>query len=266
MTLDLYQVDAFADRIFTGNPAAVCPLDEWLPDETMQQIAMENNLSETAFFVEEGGGFNLRWFTPKAEVDLCGHATLATAHVLFSQLNYEKTDISFFTKSGELIVAKKREGLYSMNFPAKSLEREAPPLDLYHALGGEIADEVYKADDFMWVLDKEEKVRSMAPNFNLLAEVDTRGIIVTAPGKEVDFVSRFFAPAVGINEDPVTGSAHTMLTPYWSQRLAKKELMARQISSRGGELQCTLMDGDRVEITGKACTYMTGKIVIFDKE
>ncbi|MBN2732675.1 MAG: PhzF family phenazine biosynthesis protein [Balneolaceae bacterium] len=265
MILDLYQVDAFANHMFTGNPAAVCLLDEWLPDETMQQIAMENNLSETAFFVSQGSGFALRWFTPKAEVALCGHATLATAHVLFSHLNYEKEEVSFFTQSGELLVVEKGESLYGMNFPGKSLEREAPPLDLYHALGGEIADEVYKADDFMWVMDKEEKVRNMSPNFNLLAEVDTRGIIVTAPGNEVDFVSRFFAPAVGINEDPVTGSAHTMLTPYWSQRLGKDELTARQISSRGGELQCILMDDGRVEIAGKACTYMKGKIKLEDR-
>lgn len=262
MKIKLYQVDAFASRVFEGNPAAVCPLKEWLPDEIMQQIAMENNLSETAFFVEQENGYGLRWFTPKAEVDLCGHATLATAHVLFHHLDYERKSISFFTNSGELTVVRKETGRYAMNFPVSSLSREAPPQDLYHALGGEIADEVYKADDFMLVLDIEEKVRKIIPDFSQLAKVDTRGVIVTAPAEDenIDFVSRFFAPAVGINEDPVTGSAHTMLTPYWAKKLGKNELMARQISARGGELKCKLMDNDRVEISGQACTYMVGEI------
>jgi len=264
MTIDLYQVDAFGSHIFEGNPAAICPLEKWLPDKLMQQIAMENNLSETAFFVKQERGYNLRWFTPKAEVDLCGHATLATAHVLFHHLSYEGTSISFFTKSGELTVTKKEDGWYAMNFPATSLHPEAPPLDLYHALSGEIADEVYKADDFMWVLDTEEKVRNISPDFNLLAKVDTRGVIVTAPAEDgnIDFVYRFFAPAVGINEDPVTGSAHTMLVPYWAKRLDKKELAARQISERGGNLKCTLLDGNRVEISGQACTYMIAEIEV----
>lgn len=262
MRQKIYQVDAFSSDLFGGNPAAVCPLDEWLPDSVMQQIAMENNLSETAFFAEEGQGFRLRWFTPKAEVDLCGHATLGTAHILYHHLNYEKPQISFFTNSGELIVMKAGDETYAMNFPAKPLKKEAPPLDLYHALGGEIADEVYKADDFMMVLDKEEKIRSLAPDFGQLAKVDTRGVIVTAPGEDVDFVSRFFAPAVGINEDPVTGSAHTMLIPYWAKRLNKRELTARQISERSGDLNCKLLDDGRVEISGQACTFMIGNIKV----
>lgn len=260
MELNIYQVDAFSNEVFSGNPAAVCPLDQWPADNLLQQIAMENNLSETAFFVKNGNGFNLRWFTPQTEVDLCGHATLATAHVVFEHLEYAEKAISFFTKSGELTVEKEPDGRYAMNFPAKNLEKEAPPLDLYHGLGGEIADEVYRADDFMLVLDKEEKVRNLKPDFNLLATVDARGIIVTAPGENVDFVSRFFAPAVGVNEDPVTGSAHTMLIPYWSRRLNKSELKARQISKRGGELMCRALDGGRVEISGSACTFLTGKI------
>lgn len=264
MQQKIYQVDAFSDEIFAGNPAAVCPLDEWLPETVMQNIAMENNLSETAFFVGEDQGYKLRWFTPKAEVDLCGHATLATAHVLYSHLHFADEQILFLTKSGELTVTKKDKSIYAMNFPAKPAAKEAPPLDLYHAMGGEIADEVYKADDFLLVLENEEKVRNVVPDFSLLAKVDTRGVIVTAPGKETDFVSRFFAPAVGVNEDPVTGSTHTMLAPYWAQRLNKKELSARQISRRGGELKCKLLDGERVEISGKACTYMAGEITLPD--
>ncbi len=263
MTLDIYQIDAFASRLFEGNPAAVIPLTKWLPDELLQKIAMENNLSETAFFVGEGGGFKLRWFTPKAEVDLCGHATLAAAHLLFEHLRYEESNVSFFTKSGTLEVEKKGDWC-SMDFPAKPFPKEAPPLDLYHALGGVIAAEVYKDDDFMWVVDKEEKVRNITPDFTALSKVDTRGVIVTAPAEDdaIDFVSRFFAPSVGINEDPATGSAHTMLTPYWAGRLGKKRLTAQQISERGGILKCELRDEERVRIAGQARTYMEGKIEI----
>ncbi len=263
MKLDIYQIDAFAGRLFEGNPAAVIPLKEWLPDTLLQNIAMENNLSETAFFVKETDGFRLRWFTPKAEVDLCGHATLAAAHLFFSQLEYEHELISFFTNGGILKV-KKKDDWYYMNFPAKSFPKEAPPLDLYHALGGVIADEVYKADDFMLVVDEQEKVRAMDPDFSALAKVDTRGVIITAPAENIniDFVSRFFAPSVGINEDPVTGSAHAMLVPYWTQRLKKRKLTARQISERGGTLKCRLLDDDRVEIAGQACTYMKGEIEV----
>lgn len=263
MQLKLYQIDAFTDQLFKGNPAAVCPLNEWLPDALLQQIAMENNLSETAFIVEEEQGYHLRWFTPTAEVDLCGHATLATAHLLFTQLGYDQPEVTFLTKSGNLPVQKVAHG-YSMQFPTKTYPREAPPLDLYHALGGEIADEVYKNDDFMWVLDKEEKVRRMAPDFTALAEVDMRAVIVTAPAdaSAVDFISRFFAPSVGVNEDPVTGSAHCMLIPYWAQRLDKKKLAARQISKRGGSLGCELVDDETVQMTGQARTYLEGVINI----
>ncbi len=261
MKLKIYQIDAFTNRLFEGNPAAVVPLKKWLPDELLQKIAMENNLSETAFFVEEEDGFRLRWFTPKAEVDLCGHATLATAHLLFDLLEYEQTFISFFTNSGTLKVEKKGDW-YSMNFPAKPIPREAPPLNLYHALGGVIADEVYKDDDYLWVVDKEEKVRNITPDFTALANVDMRGVIVTAPanGEEIDFVSRFFAPAVGVNEDAVTGSAHCMLVPYWADRLGKKHLTAQQVSKRGGLLKCRFLENKRVEIAGQACNYLKGEI------
>lgn len=263
MTLDIYQIDAFANRLFEGNPAAVCPLDDWLPDQQLQKIAMENNLSETAFWVKEKEGFRLRWFTPEAEVDLCGHATLATAHLLFTHSGYDQTHIKFITNSGTLEVRKNSDG-YSMNFPAKPYPKEAPPLNLYHALGGFIADEVYKNDDYLWVFNKEEKIRNISPDFSALAEVNMRGVIVTAPAEdeETDFVSRYFAPSIGVNEDPVTGPTHCMLIPYWAERLDKKQLIANQISQRGGRLKCRLLDEDRVEITGQAKTYLKGKIEI----
>lgn len=261
MKIKLYQIDAFAGQLFEGNPAAVCPLQEWLPDGVMQNMAMENNLAETAFFVEENEGFRLRWFTPLTEVDLCGHATLASAHLLFEHLGYNQPEISFFTRSGTLKVEKENDW-YKMRLPAKPFPKEAPPLELYHALGGEIADEVYKSDDFMWVFDKEDKIRKMKPDFTALSKIKTRGVIVTAPADDenVDFVSRFFAPAVGVNEDPVTGSAHTMLVPYWAQRLGKKQLAARQISKRGGLLKCELLHDKYVMIAGQARTYMEGVI------
>lgn len=261
MKLDLYQIDAFARGIFEGNPAAVCPLAEWIPDGLMQQIAMENNLSETAFFVEVDGRFDLRWFTPEAEVDLCGHATLASAHLLFHHLGYGSDTIFFDTRSGELTVS--REGdLLLMNFPAARPEETELPAGMEQALGV-TPGKCYRATDYLLILDREQAVRDLEPDFTAMKKIDTRGVIVTAPGEEVDFVSRFFAPAVGINEDPVTGSAHTLLTPYWSGRLGKRDLRARQISKRGGELRCRLL-GDRVEIGGYAKTYMTGIITIPD--
>ena len=232
MKQKLYQVDAFADKLFEGNPAAVCPLEEWLPDTMLQQIATENNLSETAYFVKEEDGYRLRWFTPAAEVDLCGHATLASAHVLFEHLRYKGAELSFSSNSGQLTV-RKESGMLTMNFPASRGEEVDPPGSLMKALGTN-ADRVFKATDYMVVLDDEEQVKSLDPNLFLLNRINTRGIIVTAPGRKYDFVSRFFAPAVGINEDPVTGSAHTMLAPYWSERLGKKGLIARQMSKRGG--------------------------------
>lgn len=265
MTLDIYQIDAFTNHLFKGNPAAVCPLNKWLPDRVLQKIAMENNLSETAFFVRKNGEYHLRWFTPKKEVHLCGHATLATAHLLFSHFNYNEPKLIFHTKSGRLKV-RREEDWYYMILSSTSFPKEAPPLDLYHALGGFIADEVYKNIDFMWVLNKEEKVHNIEPNFTALAQIDTRGVIVTAPAdaENIDFVSRFFAPSIGVNEDPVTGSAHATLIPYWSQRLNKNELTACQISERGGLLKCKKLNEDSVEISGQASTYLQGKIYIPD--
>ncbi|MEQ9309571.1 MAG: PhzF family phenazine biosynthesis protein [Balneolaceae bacterium] len=260
MKTPIYQVDAFTNHIFGGNPAAVCPLKEWIKPELMQFIAMENNLSETAFFVRKGDVFALRWFTPVAEVDLCGHATLASAHVLFEELGYQKEEIKFDTKSGRLIV-KKEGGRLSMDFPADKMQQvHAPPI-LFQALGINPSIFTFKSDDYMVVLDSEKEVAQLDPDFKMLKEVNARGIIVTAPGNEVDFVSRFFAPRHNIDEDPVTGSAHTKLTPYWSERLGKKEMEARQISERVGVL--TIRDkNDRVEILGKAVTFMKGEITI----
>lgn len=259
MKQKLYQVDAFAGKLFEGNPAAVCPLSEWLPDITLQQIAMENNLSETAYFVQEEDGYRLRWFTPVAEVDLCGHATLASAHVLFEHLQYDRPEIEFSSNSG-LLTVRKDGDLLVMNFPVSRGERVAHAEPLLEALGTD-SDEVYRATDYLVVLKDEGQVRNLDPNFLQLNRIDTRGVIVTAPGGKFDFVSRFFAPAVGVNEDPVTGSAHTMLAPYWSDRLGKNELTARQVSKRGGTVYCK-MRGDRVEISGEAITYLEGMIEI----
>ena len=259
MKVPIFQVDAFTDHIFGGNPAAVCPLEKWLDDETMQHLAQENHLSETAFFVKTEDEFEMRWFTPEVEVDLCGHATLATAHVLFEHLGYEKVEIRFQTKSGLLTVKKEGERLM-MDFPTDDMPQVDPPAVLFQALGIR-SDHVFFTDDYMVVLDSEEDVQNIDPDFRLLSEVNARGVIVTAPGNEVDFVSRFFAPGAGIDEDPATGSAHTKLTPYWSRKLGKDILEARQISKRVGELTCR-NKGDRTEILGNAVTYLIGEINI----
>ena len=255
----LFQVDAFASQRFEGNPAAVCPLDHWLDDHLLQAIAEENNLSETAFFVPEGDGFSLRWFTPLAEVELCGHATLASAHVLFEHSDYDKPLITFETRSGQLCVERAHTGL-SMNFPAiKALPCTAPEL-LKQAIGL-VAQEVLAGDDYIVVLDSEAALRQIQPDQGLLSQLDRRGVIVTAPGAQHDFVSRFFAPKLGIPEDPVTGSAHCALAPYWATKLGKLNLQAKQVSRRGGEIGCQVQ-GDRVILSGQAITYMVGEISI----
>ena len=260
MKIQIFQVDAFTNETFKGNPAAVCPLDNWLPDDLMQKIAAENNLSETAFFVKKGNVFEIRWFTPTVEVDLCGHATLAAAHVLFNHLDY-KSDIIFLeSKSGELRVKKTRDLLW-LDFPAGFCEKVNIPSKLNEAISVQAIEASAARDYLMAVYGSEEIIQNMQPAFNLLKQLPYHAIIVTAKGKEVDFVSRMFAPAIGINEDPVTGSAHTVLTPYWSQKLKKVHLSARQISDRGGELQCTL-SGDRVEIGGQAVTFLVGEIYV----
>jgi PhzF family phenazine biosynthesis protein len=255
-TIPVYVVDAFTRRPFSGNPAAVCPLEAWLPDAQMQQIAAEHNLAETAFIVNEPAGWRIRWFTPAVEVDLCGHATLASAHVLAHHLGYLTGEVIFNSRSGPLPVRFEGDGQIVLDFPSRPGTRCEVPAALREGLGANPA-EVLRSRDFLVVFDDEETVRALTPDFAALARLDCLGVIVTAPGREVDFVSRFFAPRVGVNEDPVTGSAHCTLTPYWSARLRKAELRARQVSARGGDLVCRLA-GDRVHIAGHAVTYLTG--------
>jgi PhzF family phenazine biosynthesis protein len=257
MKLRQYQVDAFATRVFEGNPAAVCPLERWLDDALLQAIAAENNLSETAFFVPTKEGFGLRWFTPLTEVDLCGHASLAAAHVLFESLGYAGRSIRFETRSGELIV-KKTGGRLEMDFPACRPRPCAAPETLVKGLGQRPL-EVLAADDYLAVYDSEAVVRAITPDFALLAQLDLRGVVITAPGTDADFVSRFFAPSYGIAEDPVTGSAHCELAPYWAARLGKSILTARQVSRRGGSLTCEMRAG-RVLLAGSAVTFMEAEI------
>jgi PhzF family phenazine biosynthesis protein len=259
MKLTLFQVDAFASRVFEGNPAAVCPLNEWLPDEVMQSIALENNLSETAFFVPEGGEYAIRWFTPVAEVDLCGHATLASAWVLFNRLGHASDRLRFSSRSGPLEVARDGERLV-LDFPAQPPRPCAAPPGLAEALGAEPL-ECLENVDLLAVLEDAETVRSLSPDFGRLAALDYRGVIVTAAGGGYDFVSRFFGPAVGVPEDPVTGSAHTKLVPFWASRLNRNRLEARQVSARGGNVSCRLR-GDRVLIAGTAVPYLEGTIEI----
>lgn len=259
MIINQYQVDAFANRVFEGNPAAVCPLASWLDDRLLQAIAAENNLSETAFFVPSAKGFSLRWFTPVREIDLCGHATLAAAHVIFEVVGYGGESITFETRSGELVVERQGDQL-AMDFPAMPPKSCALPDALLKGLG-RMPVEVLRADDYLAVFESEAVVRAIVPDFALLATLEARGVIITAPGEAVDFVSRFFAPRYGIPEDPVTGSAHCELAPYWAKRLGKSLLGARQVSRRGGNITCE-MKGDRVMLTGRAVTFMEARIFI----
>jgi predicted PhzF superfamily epimerase YddE/YHI9 len=257
MKIPLYQIDAFANQVFKGNPAAVCPLEKWLDDEILQNIAAENNLSETAYFVARGNQYELRWFTPKTEVDLCGHATLASAFVIFEHVNPSLAAVDFSTRSGLLRVERDGPRL-AMDFPSRPASNCAAPRNLLDALKVP-PREVLLSRDYLLVYETEEIVRSLQPDMGQLEKVDCLGTIVTAPGRQVDFVSRFFAPRAGISEDPVTGSAHCTLVPYWSRRLAKKELHALQVSRRGGELFCT-DNGERVKIAGHAVQVLFGHI------
>jgi len=257
LKLKQYQVDAFTDKVFAGNPAAVVPLSSWLDDSLLQAIAEENNLSETAFFVPSEKGFQLRWFTPVKEIDLCGHATLATAHVLFEILGYANLVITFETRSGKLFVEKRGKQL-AMNFPSCPPTPCPPCAALIKALGKRPI-EVLAADDYLAVFDSEATVLAIRPDHALLSQLDLRGVIVTAPGREVDFVSRFFAPKSGIPEDPVTGSAHCALAPYWANKLDKNVLLAKQVSKRGGDITCE-MKADRVLLAGCAVTFMEAEI------
>jgi PhzF family phenazine biosynthesis protein len=258
--IPMYQVDAFAGQVFSGNPAAICPLENWLPDSQMQAIAGENNLAETAFFVRNGAGYKLRWFTPLVEVELCGHATLASAFVILNDLTPGERSVSFDTKSGVLTVT--REGdLYSLDFPSRPPEAcDNVYPGLVPALGGKPVT-VLSARDYLVVYGSEDELRALRPDMSALMKVDRFAVIATAPGREADFVSRFFAPAKGVPEDPVTGSAHCTLIPYWSKRLGKQKLHAYQVSPRGGELWCEDR-GARVTISGKAVRFFEGAIFL----
>ncbi|MBK7562392.1 MAG: PhzF family phenazine biosynthesis protein [Chitinophagaceae bacterium] len=261
MKLTLYQVDAFADKLFGGNPAAVIPLKKWIPDEQMQQLALENNLSETVFFVpakKKGVDFDIRWFTPVQEINLCGHATLASAFVIFEKLKLKKKKVVFDSKSGLLTVLKKKDILI-MDFPSWPPERVTEfPDELLASLGNPEIAGVYKNREYLVELMNEEAVKNCRPDFSLMKKLD-RMVIITAPGKEVDFVSRFFGPAAGVDEDPVTGSAHAQLIPFWSEKLGKNNMRAKQLSQRGGELYCEQKE-NRVIIGGKCVFYMKGMI------
>ena len=260
MDIPYFEVAAFARQPFAGNPAGVCLLEnDWLPDEVMQNIAAENNLAETAFVVPRGGRFDLRWMTPAIEVALCGHATLASAHVLIHHRGYKGDSIYFDSKSGELSVSRD-DGRLVLDFPAQPAKPCRPPAKLSEALRA-TPHTVLKGRDYFAVLDNEREVAAVRPNFEMVASLDAQGVVVTAPGDQCDFVSRYFVPAAGIPEDPVTGSTHCTLIPYWSERLGKRQLTARQISPRGGELFCE-DHNDRVRIAGHAATYMQGTIEI----
>ena len=260
MKLDIFQVDAFTKEVFKGNPAAVCPLEKWLDAELMQKIALENNLAETAFFVKKDDVYEIRWFTPTFEIDLCGHATLASAFVIFEILKAETGKIKFHShKSGELSVEKQGDRLV-LDFPSRPVSPAETPDGLIEAIGKE-PKEVLKARDYFLVYENEQEILDIAPNFSRLLEVGGHGFIVTAKGETSDFVSRFFAPEVGVFEDPVTGSSHCNLIPYWAEKLGKTEMFARQISQRSGELFCKL-EGDRVKIGGNAVLYLKGEIYL----
>ncbi len=260
MNLEIYQVDAFASEVFKGNPAAICPLEEWLDAELMQKIALENNLSETAFFVRKDDVYEIRWFTPTFEIDLCGHATLGSAFVIFECLNAKESSVKFHShKSGKLLVEKNGDRLI-LDFPSRPVSPVEVPPGLIEAIGKQ-PKEVFKARDYFLVYETEQEVAEIEPNFAALLKIPTHAVIVTAKGDNCDFVSRFFAPEVGVYEDPVTGSAHCNLIPFWAQRLGKNELYARQISTRGGELFCELQ-GDRVKIGGSAVLYLKGEIYV----
>lgn len=259
MNIQIFQIDAFTSTAFGGNPAAVCPLENWLSDKQMQLIAMENNLAETAFYVKKEHDFEIRWFTPTTEVDLCGHATLASAFVIF---NFEQPDINIINfhspRSGNLTVSKNEE-LLTLNFPSDEIDEVEIPTEISESFDIKPKSVLKGKTDYILVFGSQEDIVNFNPDFDVIANLDSRGLIITAPGDNVDFVSRFFAPQSGIPEDPVTGSAHTSLTPYWSEKLGKKELTAKQLSKRQGDLLCINL-GDRVEISGKARLYMSGTI------
>jgi PhzF family phenazine biosynthesis protein len=259
MKLTIYQVDAFAEKVFSGNPAAVIPLNDWLEDALMQQIAMENNLSETAFFVKTEEGYHIRWFTPEYEIDLCGHATLASAYVIKNFLEPHLGSISFTTQKAGVLRTTASEGLYTLDFPSRVPQSADIPKDLLPSLGDPQAVEVLRSRDYFVVLPDEDAVRNATPDFGLMSGLDTIGVIITAKGRSADVVSRCFYPGLGIQEDPVTGSAHCNIVPYWAARLGKTRLSCLQLSARGGALDCEL-NGDRVLMSGKCVLFLKGEI------
>ena len=259
--IKIFQVDAFTNNLFSGNPAAVCILDNWLSDSIMQSIAQENYLSETAFLIKKKDKFFLRWFTPKVEIDLCGHATLATAHIIYSEMNYKTQYIEFNIKSGDILTVRRNNNLLTMNFPAYDPKITDQSLDeLYEAFG--VRPKLFLYNKYgLAVFDNEEEIIKIVPKINVIEQFSYNGIIVTAPGENVDFVSRFFAPKFGIPEDPVTGGAHCELIPYWSKRLNKDKMIAKQLSKRGGMIYCSYL-GDRVTMGGEAITFMKGELLL----
>jgi PhzF family phenazine biosynthesis protein len=260
MKLTIYQVDAFAEKVFQGNPAAVIPLDDWLEDDLMQQIAMENNLSETAYFVKTDNGYHLRWFTPTFEIDLCGHATLASAYIIKNFLEPHLAEINFTTQKAGTLRAIAKEGIYTLDFPSRMPQPCETPSQLLKSLNITTAVEVLKSRDYFVVLPNEDAVRNSEPDFVLMKELDSTGVVITAKGQSADVVSRCFYPGAGIPEDPVTGSAHCNIVPYWSEKLSKTKLLCKQLSQRGGDLHCELV-GDRVLMSGK-CVLLQGEIDI----
>jgi len=261
MKIKIFQIDAFTDKVFCGNPAAVCILDKWIDKESMQKIAAENNLAETAFVVKSDNDYEIRWFTPSIEVDLCGHATLAAAHVLYKYYNFEFDKINFHSHASGLLSVERNNDFLTLDFPTDIYKKADTPQVLIDAFG--LAPiETYKGKtDYLLIFSSKTDIENFKPDLNLIKKVDARGVIVSAEGKETDFVSRFFAPRSGVNEDPVTGSAHTTLTPFWAKKLNKDILTAKQLSKRQGDLKCEYLK-DRVKITGEAVTYLIGEIVI----
>jgi PhzF family phenazine biosynthesis protein len=260
MKLTIYQVDAFAEKVFRGNPAAVVPLEDWIEEDLMQKIAMENNLSETAFFVKIDSGYHIRWFTPGYEIDLCGHATLASAYVIKNFIEPHLTEINFTTQKAGSLRAMMKDGMYTLDFPSRPPQHcDEVPEKLLESLGITTTAEVLKSRDYFVVLPNEDAVKNTDPDFTLMKELDAIGVIVTAKGQSADVVSRCFYPGLGIQEDPVTGSAHCNIIPYWSDKLGKTKLFCKQLSQRGGDLHCEL-DGNRVLMSGNCVLYLEGEI------
>ncbi len=261
MKLTIYQVDAFAENVFGGNPAAIIPLQDWLDDGLMQKIAMENNLSETAYFVKTDTGYHIRWFTPTFEIDLCGHATLASAYIIKNFIEPHLAEINFTTQKAGILKAMAKDGMHTLDFPSRMPQPAEAPDKLLKSLNMTAAVEVLKSRDYFIVLPNEDAVKNAEPDFSLMKEVETVGVIITAKGQSADVVSRCFYPRAGIPEDPVTGSAHCNIVPYWCEKLGKKKIFCKQISSRGGDLYCELT-GDRVLMSGKCVLFLQGEINI----